>query len=77
MKYKIIIGSKKQLTKEQAEKIISFLHREGYKKGEITMINTCDGCGVELPKDYPVENKGNDLCPNCENGKRDGMLGSL
>ncbi len=77
MKYKIIVGSEKPLTQDQADKLINFLHSEGYKKGEINVINTCDGCGVELPKDYPVENKGNDLCPNCEGGKQDAMKESI
>lgn len=79
MKYKIIIGSKKQLTQDQADKLINFLHSEGYKEGEINMITVCDGCGVELPKSYPTEpdKDGAVLCPNCDSGKQDAMKGSI
>ena len=79
MKYEIIIGSENQLTKEQAEEIIAFLDSKGYKRGSINTIWVCDGCGVELPKDYPKEpdKDGAVLCPNCDTGKQDAMKDSI
>ena len=79
MKYKIIIGSKTPLTQDQADKLINFLDSEGYKGGVIDRINVCDGCGVELPKDYPIkpDKDGYILCPNCADGKREAMERSL
>ena len=76
MKIKIEIKTKgkEQLNPDIIHDLNEVLEEHNFKNISIKESRICDGCERIMPKDYPNEL---DLCPNCEDGKRQAMEGSI
>lgn len=72
MRIEIKTKGNEDIPNEVIEDILHLMDKHHYKNGSIKQYRICDACECELPSDYPE-----DLCPNCKDGQREAMLGSI